>query len=297
MQTQSSFRQHTSGTLYLVPTPIGNLDDMTYRAIETLKTVDLIAAEDTRHTQQLLNHFEIQTKQISFHEHNTQARIPELLAKLQSGLNLAQVSDAGMPSISDPGTELVAAAAQVGIPVVPLPGPNAGLTALIASGLVPQPFYFYGFLGRKTSDQKEVLAEIGQREETTILYESPYRIRKTLAVVVDVLGADRPVVLARELTKRYEEFIRGTAQEVLAWAIENEPRGEFVMLLGGNPNPDKPAEKLITDDLPIAEYVQQLIDAGAKPNEAIKAVAKDRGVKKQQVYNIFHEIDTDSEGE
>lgn len=295
MQTQASFGPQTSGTLYLVPTPIGNLEDMTYRAIETLKTVDLIAAEDTRHTQQLLNHFEIETKQISFHEHNTQARIPELLAKLQSGLNLAQVSDAGMPSISDPGTELVAAATQVGIPVVPLPGPNAGLTALIASGLVPQPFYFYGFLGRKTSDQKAVLSEIGQREETTILYESPYRIRKTMAVVVEVLGADRPVVLARELTKRYEEFIRGTAQEVLDWAVENEPRGEFVMLLGGNDNPDKPAEKLATDDLPIAEYVQQLIDAGAKPNEAIKAVAKDRGVKKQQVYNIFHEIDSDSE--
>ena len=143
MQTQQSFAAHAGvGTLYLVPTPIGNLQDMTYRAVETLKMVDLIAAEDTRNTQKLLNHFEITTKQISFHEHNTQERIPQLVEKLQAGVNLAQVSDAGMPSISDPGKELVAACIQANIPVVPLPGANAGLTALIASGLVPQPFYF-----------------------------------------------------------------------------------------------------------------------------------------------------------
>lgn len=150
MQQVSSFNNEQTGRLYLVPTPIGNLDDMTFRAIKTLRAVDLIAAEDTRHTQQLLNHFEITTRQISFHEHNTEQRIPELLAKLKAGQQIAQCSDAGMPSISDPGKELVAAAVAAGIPVVPLPGANAGLTALIASGLAPQPFYFYGFFGAKT---------------------------------------------------------------------------------------------------------------------------------------------------
>ena len=159
MQRQHSFDQTELGTLYLVPTPIGNLQDMTFRAVDTLKTVDLIAAEDTRNTQKLLNHFEVETKQISFHEHNTAQRIPQLVEKLLTGISIAQVSDAGMPSISDPGKELVAAAIQNDIPVVPLPGANAGLTALIASGLEPQPFYFYGFLGRKPSFQKQELTE------------------------------------------------------------------------------------------------------------------------------------------
>lgn len=181
METQQSFADHAGiGTLYLVPTPIGNLQDMTYRAVATLKTVDLIAAEDTRNTQKLLNHFEITTKQISFHEHNTQERIPQLIEKLQTGVNLAQVSDAGMPSISDPGKELVAACIAANIPVVPLPGANAGLTALIASGLVPQPFYFYGFLPRKKNEQKADLAKLARRHETVVLYESPFRVAKTL---------------------------------------------------------------------------------------------------------------------
>lgn len=168
MQNQHSFDQHDSGTLFLVPTPIGNLDDMTVRAVKTLQTVDLIAAEDTRNTQKLLNHFEIETKQISFHEHNTQQRIPELIAKLQSGLSIAQVSDAGMPSISDPGKELVAAAIAANLPVVPLPGANAATTALIASGLAPQPFMFYGFLPRKASVQKAELTKLAQQEQTVI---------------------------------------------------------------------------------------------------------------------------------
>ena len=160
LEQQRSFGTHTTGTLYLVPTPIGNLADMTIRAVELLKTVDLIAAEDTRHTQMLLNHFEIATKTISFHEHNTQMRIPELLAKLQNGVTIAQVSDAGMPSISDPGKELVHAAIEAGIPVVPLPGANAATTALIASGLPPQPFLFYGFLPRKTGEKQRVLEKL-----------------------------------------------------------------------------------------------------------------------------------------
>ena len=224
MQQISSFNKQQVGHLYLVPTPIGNLDDMTFRAIKTLRSVDLIAAEDTRHTQQLLNHFEIDTRQISFHEHNTEQRIPELLAKLQDGLDIAQCSDAGMPSISDPGRELVAAAVQVGIPVVPLPGANAGLTALIASGLVPQPFYFYGFLERKHQQQVAALQELQNRTETMIFYEAPHRLKKTLATMAEVFGDDRPAVLARELTKRYEEFSRGNLGELRDWFTDHQTR-------------------------------------------------------------------------
>lgn len=291
MQTQSSFSNHTIGSLYLVPTPIGNLEDMTVRAINVLKDVDLIAAEDTRHTQQLLNHFEIQTKQISFHEHNTRARIPELIEKMLTGISIAQVSDAGMPSISDPGADLVKAAIAADIAVIPLPGPNAALTGLIASGLIPQPFYFYGFLGRKSTEQKEILTELSNREETILFYESPYRLKKTLATMVDVIGENRQIVLARELTKRYEEFIRGSLKEVSQWANDNEIRGEFVMILAGNDNPVLKEEIKQTDDLSIKDYVQQLITQGNKPNDAIKIVAKDRGLKKQQVYNVYHELD------
>ncbi|MCM0598708.1 16S rRNA (cytidine(1402)-2'-O)-methyltransferase [Periweissella fabalis] len=295
MHTQSSFAKQVTGSLYLVPTPIGNLEDMTFRALNILKEVDLIAAEDTRHTQQLLNHFEIQTKQISFHEHNTQMRIPELIDKMIAGENIAQVSDAGMPSISDPGAELVEAAIAAGLAVIPLPGANAGLTALIASGLVPQPFYFYGFLGRKATEQKVTLAGLANREETMIFYESPYRLKKTLATMIAVIGAERQVVLARELTKRYEEFIRGSLAEVSQWAQENEIRGEFVMILAGNENPELDTKINETDDLSIVDYVNQLINQGNKPNDAIKVVAKNRGLKKQQVYNIYHELDDGEE--
>ncbi len=231
MQNQHSFDQHDSGTLFLVPTPIGNLDDMTVRAVKTLQTVDLIAAEDTRNTQKLLNHFEIETKQISFHEHNTQQRIPELIAKLQSGLSIAQVSDAGMPSISDPGKELVAAAIAANLPVVPLPGANAATTALIASGLAPQPFMFYGFLPRKASVQKAELTKLAQQEQTVIFYESPYRVAKTLTAIQAIFG-DRQAVLARELTKLHEEFIRGSLSELIDWAFESA-RGEFVIMVQG----------------------------------------------------------------
>ena len=235
--SQRSFAPHDTGTLFLVPTPIGNLQDMTYRAVATLKQVDLIAAEDTRNTQKRLNNFDSETKQISIHEQNTQERIPELLAKLKAGVNIAQVSDAGMPSISDPGTELVAAAVAEQLTVVPLPGANAGLTALIASGLVPQPFYFYGFLNRKPKEQKAELAELAKHPETVIVYEAPHRLTKTVSAIAEAVGADRPLVLCRELTKKFEEFIRGNAGEVLDWLAANQPRGEFVILFGGNTNP------------------------------------------------------------
>ena len=212
LRTQMSFEKHDTGKLYLIPTPIGNLEDMTFRAVNLLKEVDLIAAEDTRNTQKLLNHFEIKTKQISFHEHNTESRIPELIKKMEDGLNIGQVSDAGMPSISDPGHELVERCIEMGIPVVSIPGPSAGMTSLIASGLSPQPFLFYGFLNRKSKEQRAELEELSQEKPTLIFYEAPHRLKKTLVNLQKVLG-NRKATLGRELTKRYEEYIRGTLDD------------------------------------------------------------------------------------
>lgn len=231
MKTQQSYAETNVGTLYLVPTPIGNLDDMTFRAVETLKNVDLVACEDTRVTQKLLNHFDIDASKMSYHEHNIHTQTQELITKLLNGKDIAQVSDAGMPSISDPGVELVAAAVAADIPVVPLPGANAAVTALIASGLAPQPFTFYGFLSRKKSDLNEELVELKDKSETIIFYESPHRLTQFLKELVNVFGEERKVVLAREVTKRYEEFIRGTAKEVLNWADEIQLRGEFVVMV------------------------------------------------------------------
>jgi 16S rRNA (cytidine1402-2'-O)-methyltransferase len=259
---------------------------MTMRAVKTLQAVDMIAAEDTRNTAKLLNHFDITTKQISFHEHNTQQRIPELLQYLRDGRSIAQVSDAGMPSISDPGKELVAAAIAADIPVVPLPGANAGITALIASGLAPQPFTFYGFVQRKKSVQAEELAALAHHPATLIFYEAPHRLAKTLTAMAEAFGPDRQAVLARELTKRYEEFARGTLAELIEQAAT--PRGEYVILVA--PGPAAPEEEAEDADLSVVDAVQALIDAGAKPNAAIKQVAKERNLERQAVYNEFHEI-------
>ena len=286
MQQVSSFQNQNSGTLYLVPTPIGNLDDMTFRAVKVLTEADLIAAEDTRHTQQLLNHFDIHTPEISFHEHNTEQRIPELIGKLKAGITIAQCSDAGMPSISDPGKELVAAAVKEGIPVVPLPGANAGLTALIASGLVPQPFYFYGFLERKHQQQVQELEQLRNRSETMIFYEAPHRLKKTLKVMAEVFGDDRQAVLARELTKRYEEFSRGSLAEIIAFYDEHQPRGEYVVLVAGNSHPDEEEEETGTP----VEQIDQAISEGLSTNEAIKLVAKKNKLNRQELYKQYHNI-------
>lgn len=292
MQEQHSFTANQDkGILYLVPTPIGNLDDMTFRAIKTLKEVDLIAAENPSHTQQLLNHFEIDTKKISFREDNKDYRIDELVQTLNDGQNVAQVSDAGMPSISDPGQELVKACVDNNINVVPLPGANAGLTALIASGLVPQPFYFFGFLNRKNSDQISELEELNQHSETLIFYEAPHRLNKTLKNMQKVFGADRQAVLCRELTKKFEEFDRGSISELIEWTEANQVRGEFVVIVDGNKNATQ--ENQEQDELAglsVQEQVDLFIGKGMKTNAAIKEVAKLHKVKKQEIYNIYHEI-------
>ncbi|CAI2572262.1 Ribosomal RNA small subunit methyltransferase I [Apilactobacillus kunkeei] len=292
MQEQHSFTANQDkGILYLVPTPIGNLDDMTFRAINTLKEVDLIAAENPSHTQQLLNHFEIDTKKISFREDNKDYRIDELVQTLNDGQNVAQVSDAGMPSISDPGQELVKACVDNNINVVPLPGANAGLTALIASGLVPQPFYFFGFLNRKNSDQINELEELNQHNETLIFYEAPHRLNKTLKNMQKVFGADRQAVLCRELTKKFEEFDRGSISELIEWTEANQVRGEFVVIVDGNKNSTQEnQEQDELSGLSIQEQVDLFIGKGMKTNAAIKEVAKLHKVKKQEIYNIYHEI-------
>lgn len=284
VKIQKSFAQQT-GTLYLVPTPIGNLEDMTFRAVKTLQTVDLIASEDTRNTQKLLNHFEVKVPQKSLHEHNYNERIPELLNFLKEGNSIAQVSDAGMPSISDPGHELVVACIEENIPVVALPGATAGMTALIASGLMPQPFLFYGFLQRKRSIQKRELEELKKHTATLIFYESPHRIKETLKNLLEILG-NREVVICRELTKLYEEYLRGTAEEVIDYLSEHALKGECCLLVSGATDVEE--EEVFEGTL--KEQVEALTLDGTSSKEAIKIVAKRHGLKKQDVYKEYHEL-------
>ncbi|GMN83657.1 16S rRNA (cytidine(1402)-2'-O)-methyltransferase [Streptococcus pyogenes] len=287
MQVQKSFKdKKTSGTLYLVPTPIGNLQDMTFRAVATLKEVDFICAEDTRNTGLLLKHFDIATKQISFHEHNAYEKIPDLIDLLISGRSLAQVSDAGMPSISDPGHDLVKAAIDSDIAVVALPGASAGITALIASGLAPQPHVFYGFLPRKAGQQKAFFEDKHHYPETQMFYESPYRIKDTLTNMLACYG-DRQVVLVRELTKLFEEYQRGAISEILSYLEETSLKGECLLIVAGA---QVDSEVELTADVDLVSLVQKEIQAGAKPNQAIKTIAKAYQVNRQGLYQQFHDL-------
>lgn len=288
MKVQKSFKNQTTyGKLYLVPTPIGNMQDMTYRAVEMLKNADFICAEDTRNTGLLLKHFDISAKQISFHEHNAYEKIPELIALMKEGKILAQVSDAGMPSISDPGHDLVKAAIAEEIPVVAIPGASAGITALIASGLAPQPHIFYGFLPRKAKQQKEFFEAKKQYPETQIFYESPYRVADTLDNMLAVYG-DRKIVLVRELTKLYEEYQRGYISEILEYIAQNPLKGECLIVVSGQDETVTSEE--MPEDVNPAELVAQLVEAGDKPNQAIKKIAKTYGLNRQEVYNTYHQL-------
>ena len=288
MKQQKSFRDMESGKLYLVPTPIGNLEDMTFRSIRMLQEADVIASEDTRNTQKLLNHFEITTKQISLHEHNVKERVPELIDMLKQGKKIAQVSDAGMPSISDPGHELVLQAIEEDIDVISLPGASAGITALIASGVSPQPFLFYGFLPRKNNDQKKALEELKNIPSALIFYESPHRIVKTLSNMQDVLGSGRKAVLCRELTKLYEEYSRGTIESLMTFFEDKTIKGECCLIIEGFSG----EEIAFFDEevFSLKEHVNQLMsEKNITSKVAIKEVAKLRGLKKQDVYREFHE--------
>ncbi|MCF1683975.1 16S rRNA (cytidine(1402)-2'-O)-methyltransferase [Tetragenococcus halophilus] len=286
MKKQQSYKDER-GKLYLVPTPIGNLEDMTVRGVKILKEVDLIASEDTRNTQKLLNHFEIEVAQKSLHEHNYKQRIPEFLELLKKGQTIAQVSDAGMPSISDPGQELVAACIQEEISVISLPGPTAGLTALIASGLNTQPNYFYGFLPRRKKDQKAELKQLATIKATMIFYESPYRLKTTISNMNESFDKHRKVVICRELTKIHEEYLRGTLAELKSYLEENTVKGECCILVEGQ-NIEEVSEQLPQE--PLKVQVQNLIAEGYKPNEAIKKVAQRNDLKRQAVYNDYHEL-------
>lgn len=291
MQTQKSFEVSETGMLYLIPTPIGNLEDMTFRAVRLLKEADLIAAEDTRNTQKILNHFEIETSQISFHEHNSKERTKQLVERMLAGETVAQVSDAGMPSISDPGVDLVKAAVDAGIAVVPLPGANAALTALIASGLAPQPFYFYGFLSRKKKTLQSELDLLKNRQETMIFYESPHRLKEMLEQMETVFGSERKIVLARELTKRYEEFIRGSIYDVSKWAQNEQIRGEFCVIVEGNQNPELNEQEAEWIKWTLKEHVEKVLNMqGGTSKQAIKEVAQLRNIQKREVYSAYHEL-------
>ena len=292
MQIQKSFKEQSPyGKLYLVATPIGNLDDMTFRAIQTLKEVDWIAAEDTRNTGLLLKHFDISTKQISFHEHNAKEKIPDLIDFLKSGQSIAQVSDAGLPSISDPGHDLVKAVIEEEIAVVTVPGASAGISALIASGLAPQPHIFYGFLPRKSGQQKQFFETKKDYPETQIFYESPHRVADTLENILEVYG-NRSVVLVRELTKIYEEYQRGKISELLESIAETPLKGECLLIVEGA---SQDVEEKNEEDLFIE--IQAHIQKGMKKNQAIKEVAKLYQRNKSQLYAAYHDWEENQEND
>ncbi|MGH2415667.1 MAG: 16S rRNA (cytidine(1402)-2'-O)-methyltransferase, partial [Microcystaceae cyanobacterium] len=225
----------TLGTLYVVGTPIGNLEDITFRAVRILQIVDLIAAEDTRHTGKLLQHFKITTPQISYHEHSRVSRLEELVESLKNGKAIALVTDAGMPGISDPGYELVKACLEADISIIPIPGVTAAMTALAVSGLPTERFIFEGFLPTKNKERNERLKMLKNEARTLIFYESPHRLQQTLKDLTDVFGDNRQIVLARELTKLYEEFWRGSLQEaLLLYTINQHPKGEFTLVVSGS---------------------------------------------------------------
>ncbi|HVP46480.1 MAG TPA: 16S rRNA (cytidine(1402)-2'-O)-methyltransferase [Bryobacteraceae bacterium] len=266
-----------TGSLYLVATPIGNLEDVTHRAVRMLREADLIACEDTRHTRKLLDHYGISKPVISYHEHNEVARAAELSAKMLGGASVALVSDAGMPLVSDPGYRVVAAAIQAGIPVVPIPGPSAVVAALAASGLATDSFHFGGFLPAKSGQRTRALEDLRDHPHTLIFYEAPHRILEALGDVERVLGP-RQVVIARELTKVHEEFLRGPVAEVrVALASRSPVKGEITLLIGKATEP--PA-----DSATIIEAVEAGERAGMSRMDAIKEVAKKRGLGKREVY-------------
>ena len=275
-----------TGRLYLCATPIGNLGDITYRAVETLRVADLIAAEDTRHTRGLLAHYDIHTPMTSYHEHNKEEKGAELIARLTAGETIVCVSDAGLPGIADPGGDLARRAIAEGIPVTPLPGANAALSALICAGLPLEGFTFVGFLPRKEKKRREVLTRVAGYPETLIFYEAPHRLRETLAALAAELGAQRRACAARELTKRFEELRRATLGELLAHYRENEPRGEFVLIVAGADETAAPAVE-VAEEATLAERYAAHIAAGLDKKAAMRRTAQELGISRRAVYQAL----------
>lgn len=275
-----------TGKLHIVATPIGNLSDMSPRAVETLKECDIIAAEDTRNTIRLLNHFDIRTPMESYHEYNKYDKAEDLAAKMRAGKNVAIVTDAGTPCVSDPGEVLVARCAEEGIPVTSIPGPSAVITALTLSGLSTRRFLFEGFLPAKKQKKERAAAleRLKNSVVTMIVYEAPHHLKETLKDLAEVLGADRRVSLCREMTKIHEEVIRTTLGE----AAETEPRGEYVLVIEGRNEEEVLSQKQAEfSEISIEEHMQQYLDRGIAKKEAMKLVAADRGVARRDIYNYL----------
>ncbi len=276
-----------AGQLYLCATPIGNLEDMTFRAIRILKEVDLIAAEDTRNSIKLLNHFEIKTKMTSYHEFNKVEKARYLVEKMQEGLNVAVITDAGTPGISDPGEELVRQCYEAGITVTSIPGACAAVNALIISGRPTRRFAFEAFLPADKKERKEILETLEQETRTMILYEAPHRLLKTLGELYEVLG-NRKISLCKELTKRYENVFNTTIEDAISYYEENEPRGEFVLVIEGKTFAEikkESQEEFLT--ISIGEHMERYLSQGMDKKQAMKQVAKDRGISKRDVYQAL----------
>lgn len=277
-----------SGTLYLCATPIGNLEDMTFRVIRTLKEEDLIAAEDTRNSIKLLNHFEIQTPMTSYHEYNKYEKGRKLVEKLQDGMNIALITDAGTPGISDPGEELVKMCYEAGISVTSLPGAAACITALTLSGLSTRRFAFEAFLPTDKKEKELVLQEIERETRTIIMYEAPHRLLKTLKMLNERLGKERRITVCRELTKRHETAFATTLEEACAYYNEQSPKGECVLVIEGRSREQiAQEEKAQWEEMSIEEHMEHYLSQGIDKKEAMKKVAKDRGVSKRDIYNAL----------
>ncbi len=272
------------GELYLVATPIGNLEDITLRAIRILKEVDIIAAEDTRHTKKLLNHLEISKPMISYHRHNEETKTSELIEQLQKGKNIALVSDAGTPVISDPGGEIVKQALQNNIKVTPIPGPCALISALIASGIDATQFCFIGFLPLNKKNRTEKLEQLQEETKTTLLYEAPHKLKNTLKDLQKYIP-NQKIVLAKELTKIHESYQQGNAEQLLETLIE--PKGEYVIIIEGSTQTKKEKTKENLNQLSLQEHYQHYEKQGLEQKEIIKQIAKDRKVSKNEIYQKF----------
>ncbi|MFW6237921.1 MAG: 16S rRNA (cytidine(1402)-2'-O)-methyltransferase [Halanaerobiales bacterium] len=276
-----------SGKLYICGTPLGNLRDFTFRAVDKLREVDLIAAEDTRRTGKLLRHYDIDTRMTSLHEHNEEQKAPRLLERIRGGESIVLVSDAGMPLISDPGYKLIRTAVEAGIEIIPLPGPTAAIQALVVSGLPAGRFVFEGFLPRSGTEREERLKEIQDEKRTVIIYESPYRVKETLGDLASLPGA-RKMALVRELTKMHEEKLYGTASGLLEQLGEREVKGEVVLVLEGLEVETGPEG---WEELTIVEHVCLLMDRGMTKKKAIKKVAGERDISRSEVYKEATVID------
>ena len=277
-----------AGILYLVATPIGNLEDMTFRAVRILKEVDLIAAEDTRNSIKLLNHFEIDTPMTSYHEFNKVDKAITLIEKLKEGQNIAVVTDAGTPGISDPGEELVAMCYEAGIEVTSVPGPAACITAVTMSGQACRRFAFEAFLPKDKKERRRVLEEMKNETRTIIVYEAPHHLISTLKELTEVLGEDRGITLCRELTKKHEEKEKTTLGGALQSYETKEPRGEYVLVIAGKSKAEVIEEaRAAFEDMTIQEHMDMYLNQGMDKKDAMKAVAKDRGVSKRDIYNAL----------